>query len=158
MIWFKTSLISNMVLRIECRAVLLSLIGVCLTASCVLDDRLAPYRLASIGRPEHKQARFQFWWLEVLDSIPGGYRIFFIWEETCSLLGYYAARRGNIVPTFWETLSVTSSGIQSCEGRINDMSFWNMTPYRSLETYQRYEWPCCFHLYSTLKTEAQNAT
>ena len=35
------------------------------------------------------------------------------------------------------------------------MSFRNVTPCWSLDRYQRYGWPCCFHLHSTLKMEAE---
>jgi hypothetical protein len=36
------------------------------------------------------------------------------WElETCALLGYYAASSGNFLPTFWDNLSVASSGVKN---------------------------------------------
>ena len=34
-------------------------------------------------------------------------------DENCALLGYYAASRGNFLPTFRDNLSVPSSGVKS---------------------------------------------
>jgi len=31
--------------------------------------------------------------------------------ENCALLGYYAANSGNFIPTFWDNVSVLSSGV-----------------------------------------------
>ena len=36
-------------------------------------------------------------------------------DENCDLLGYYAASSGNSLPTFWENLSIPSSGLRTFE-------------------------------------------
>jgi len=33
--------------------------------------------------------------------------------ENCALRGYDAASSGNLLPTFWDNLSVTSSGVKN---------------------------------------------
>jgi hypothetical protein len=34
-------------------------------------------------------------------------------DENCSLLGYYAASSGNILPTFWDNLYILSSTVKN---------------------------------------------
>jgi len=36
-----------------------------------------------------------------------------LFEKNFAILGYYAARCGNFLPTFWDNLSVPSSGIEN---------------------------------------------
>jgi hypothetical protein len=36
-------------------------------------------------------------------------------DENCTRLGYYAASSGNFFPTFWDNLSIPTSGVKSPE-------------------------------------------
>jgi hypothetical protein len=50
------------------------------------------------------------YFLELLFRMISGFRHEV--DETCALLGYYAARSGNFLPTFWNNLPVPSSGMK----------------------------------------------
>ena len=87
MIWFTTSLISDMILRIECHAVLLSLIDVCLTVSW----RACAWRqIGTLSTGSNRAAwaqsgPFSVLGLEVWDWIPGGFRLL-LFEKRTALL------------------------------------------------------------------------
>jgi hypothetical protein len=40
-------------------------------------------------------------------------------EESCAILGYYAASSGNFLPTFWDNLSVPYSREKTLEDGID---------------------------------------
>jgi hypothetical protein len=41
-------------------------------------------------------------------------------DKICTLLGYYAALNGNPLPTFWDSISVPSSGVKKSKKKKAD--------------------------------------